>query len=167
MAGVGEAEQSALGVEHAVQAGDEHLLRHVGAEVLVDPLQHGAGLDDPLRRGPQHAAGGRHHERRRDALVGHIADDQAHSAVRQRDHVVEVAADLARRPVVGGHLPARQVRQLLGEEVLLDQPRHLKLLLEALAGGSLGFLLAYELADPQRRGGLAARLSSSLRSSEE
>ena len=96
------------------------------------------------------------------ALVGHVADHEADLAVGQRDHVVEVAADLARRPVVGGHLPAGQLRELLGQEVLLDQLGDLELLLEALAGGGLGLLLAHELADPQRRRGLRGEVVEQL-----
>ena len=88
--------------------------------------------------------------------------DEADAAVGQRDDVVEVAADLARRAVVGGHLPAGQVGELLGEEVLLDQLRDLELLLEALARGGLGLLLADELADPQRRRGLRGEVVEQL-----
>ena len=80
----------------------------------------------------------------------------------QRDDVVEVAADLARGPVVGRHLPARELGQLLGEEVLLDQLGDLELLLEALARGRLGLLLAHELADPQRRRGLGGEVVEQL-----
>ena len=162
MAGVGEAEVAGLGVEHAVQAGDEHLLRHVRAQVLVDALERLAGLDEPLGGGAQHAAGGGHHERGGDALVGDVADHEADLAAGQRDDVVEVAADLARRAVVGGDLPAGELGELLGEEVLLDQLGDLELLLEALARGGLGLLLAHELADPQRRRGLRGEVVEQL-----
>ena len=162
VAGVGEAEVAGLGVEHAVEAGDEHLLRHVGAEVLVDALERLARLDEPLRGGAQHAAGGGHHERGGHALVGDVADDEADLAAGQRDDVVEVAADLARGPVVGRDLPARELGELLGQEVLLDQLGDLELLLEALARGRLGLLLAHELADPQRRRGLRGEVVEQL-----
>ena len=75
----------------------------------------------------------------------------ADAAVGQRYHVVEVAADLAGWAIVGGHLPSRQVGQLLGQEVLLDQPGDLELLLEALPGDGLRLLLADELGDAQGR----------------
>ena len=65
VAGVREAKQPAARVEHAVEAGHEHLLRHVGAEVLVDALEHLAGLDQALGRSAQHAARGGHDERGR------------------------------------------------------------------------------------------------------
>ena len=96
------------------------------------------------------------------ALVGDVADDERDAAVGQRDHVVEVAADLARGPVVRRDLPAGQVGQLARQEVLLDQPRDLELLLEALAGRGLGLLLAHELADPQRRRGLRGEVVEQL-----
>ena len=151
VAGVREAEQAAPRVEHGVEAGDEHLLRHIGAEVVVHALEHGAGVDQTLRGGPQHAAGGRHHERRGNALVGHVPDQEHDAAVVQGDHVVEVAAHLTRRAIVGRHLPSGQIRQLPGQEVLLDQAGDLELLLEALARRGLGLLLAHELADSQSR----------------
>ena len=65
VAGVREPEQPGARVEHGVQAGDEHLLRHVRAQVLVDPLEHLAGLDQPLHGRAQDAAGGGHHQRGR------------------------------------------------------------------------------------------------------
>ena len=83
VAGVGEPEAPGRRLEDAVQAGDEHLRRHVRAQVLVDPLEHRARVDQPLRGGPQHAAGRRHHQRGRDALVGDVADDEADPAVRR------------------------------------------------------------------------------------
>ena len=95
-----------------------------------------------------------HDEGRRDALVGHVADDDADAPLAEVDEVVEVAADDARRAVVRGDLPLGQVRQLARQELLLDQLRDLELLLEALALGGLGGLLADELRDPDRGRGL-------------
>ena len=66
-----------------------------------------------------------------------------------------------------GDLPAGQVGQLLGQEVLLDQARDLELLLVALARDRLGLLLADQLSDAQRRRSLRGEAVSSLRSSEE
>ena len=45
---------------------------------------------------------------------------------------------------------------------MLDQPRDLELVLEALARGRLGLLLAHELADPQRRRGLRGEVVEQL-----
>ncbi len=88
------------------------------------------------------------------ALVGHVADGDPDPAAGHLDEVVEVAADGARRAVVGGDLPLRQVRQLARQELLLDERRDAHLLLEALALGGLGGLLADELGDADGRGGL-------------
>ena len=82
--------------------------------------------------------------------------------VGKRDHVVEVAAHLACGAVAGRDLPAGQIGKLLGQEVLLDQPGDLELLLEALARGGLRLLLAHELGDPQRRRRLAGEVVEQL-----
>ena len=76
---------------------------------------------------------------------------------RHLDEVVEVAADRARRAVVGGDLPLRQVRQLARQELLLDERRDPHLLVEALALGGLVRLLADELGDADGRGGLGGQ----------
>jgi hypothetical protein len=89
---------------------------------------------------------------------------QAAPALRvgQRDDVVEVAADLARGPVVGGDLPPGEVGQLARQEVVLDQPRDLELVHEALTRGRLGLLLSHELADAQRGCGLGGEVVEQL-----
>jgi len=43
MAGVGVAQESALGIEDGVEAGDKHVGRDVGKERLVDSSEHLAG----------------------------------------------------------------------------------------------------------------------------
>ena len=57
-------------------------------------------------RGPDQRPGERHQQRRGDALAGDVGDDDARPAgpVAEREHVEEVAADLARRLVVGRDL---------------------------------------------------------------
>src|SRR5919199_1409061 len=55
------------------------------------------------------------------------------------------------RPVVRGQLPAGELGELLGQEGLLDQPRHAQLLLDPLALPGLPLLLADQLGDPHRR----------------
>ena len=126
-----------------------------------------ARVDQPLRGGAQHAAGRGHHQGGRDALVGDVADDEADLAVRQRDHVVEVAADLAGRPVVGGDLPAGQLGELLGQEVLLDQPATSSSCSKRCRVAASA--CCWRTSWPTRSAGAAwaARLSSSLRSSVE
>ena len=78
------------------------------------------------------------------------------------DEVVEVAADRAGRPVVGGHLPAGEVGELFRQEVLLDQARDLELLLDPLARPDLDLLLADELADAHGRSGLGGEVVEQL-----
>ena len=103
------------------------------------------GDDQPGRLGPQDAVRRRHDEGGRHALVGDVADDHAELAVGQLEEVVEVPADLARRLVVRGDVPPGQIGQLLGQELLLDQPGDVQFLLDALAGEGLRLLLADQL----------------------
>ena len=162
MSSVGETQQAARGIENAVKAGDEHLRGHVGAEVLVHPFEDEPRLEQSLRGRAQHASGCRHDERRRHPLVGDVPDHETNTSIRQGDHVVEVAADLPCGPVKGVYAPARKIGQLLWQEVLLDQPGDLELLLEALPGRRLRFLLADELPDPKRRRRLRSEVVEQL-----
>ena len=116
------------------------------------------GDDQPGRLGPQDAVGRRHDQRGRHALVGDVADDDPELAVGQLEEVVEVAADLAGRPVVRGDVPAGQVGQLLRQELLLDQPGDVQLLLDPLAGEGLGLLLADQLRHADGRGGVGRQV---------
>ena len=114
-----------------------------------------AGREE-LRRGrAQQRVRARHHERSRHALVGDVADHDHHPAVGQLDEVVEVAADLACRPVEGGDLEAGQLGQRLRQELLLDELGNDQLLLHALPAPRLVLLLLDELAHPHRRRGVA------------
>ena len=88
------------------------------------------------------------------ALVGDVADGDADPPVAHLDEVVEVATDRPRRTVVRGDLPFGQVGQLARQELLLDERRDAHLLLEPLAFGGLGGLLADELGDADGRRGL-------------
>ena len=111
-----------VGLEHAVEAGHEHVLRDVGARGARSRARaRRPGATRRWRGRAQHAARRGHDEGGRDALVGDVADDDPEPAVGQVDEVVEVAADLARRPVVGGDVPAGQARAAPRQEVLLDQ----------------------------------------------
>ena len=51
VAGVGVAQPPVRWIENGVEAGDEHHGRNVGAQELVHPLEHLAGIDKPLRGG--------------------------------------------------------------------------------------------------------------------
>ena len=116
------------------------------------------GDDQPGRLGPQDAVGRRHDEGGRHALVGDVADDHPELAVGQLEEVVEVPADLARRLVVRRDVPAGQVGQLLGQELLLDQPGDVQLLLDPLAGEGLGLLLADQLRHADGRCGVGRQV---------
>ena len=94
---------------------------------------------------------GGHDQGSRNALVGDIADDDTDATVRKIDEVVEVAADLSGRPVVGTDAPAGHVGHAGGQELLLDQPSNPQLLGDPLPLLDLGGLLAHDLRQPQRR----------------
>ena len=157
VAGVGELHLAADRVQDQGQAGDEHVGRDVDAEHVVDVAEDLAGRDEPRRGVPQQRVRAGHDQRRGHALVGDVADHEHDPAVRQRDEVVEVTADGPGRAVERGHVPARQVGQLLGQELLLDELRDLQFLVEPLPLTGFGLLLADQLADPHGGGGVAGQ----------
>ena len=154
VAGVGHHDPAGLRLQDREQAGDEHPRRHLGHEQLVGPGEDHARRIASRRLGAQDGVRPGHDQRRRDALVGDVADGDPDPPAGHLDEVVEVAADGPRRAVVGGDLPLVELRQLARQELLLDEGRDAHLLLEPLAFGGLGGLLADELGDPDRRGGL-------------
>ena len=97
------------------------------------------------------AVGPRHDQGRRDALVGHVADDDPDPAVGQLDEVVEVPAHRTRGTVERRDLPVRELRQLARQELLLDERCDPHLLLVALARLHLRGLLLDELGDAHGR----------------
>jgi len=113
-----------------------------GAHPLVQLAQDVGGRLVVLGEGAQRGAQLAHHGGGARAAALHVADDQAHPARRQRDHVVPVAADLGLyavpvrlqrtgRLVPPGDLQAVQPgRPLAGQQVLLEGQRGLALLLE-------------------------------------
>jgi len=78
------------------------------------------------------------------------------------DEVVKVAAHSAGRAVQGGQGPTWQLRHLSRQEVLLDQASDLELVLDALTGADLQFLLAHQLPDPHRRSRLGGQILEQL-----
>ena len=80
-------------------------------------------------------------------------------AVGQVDEVVEIAADRLGRLPVGRHFPACQVRQLLGQEGLLDDAGDAQLLFQPLTGLRLDLLLADELRHAHGRRGLGRQVA--------
>ena len=157
MTGVGVGESAGRRVEDAVEAGHEHALRHLRQQDLVGSLEHCRWFDEARRFAAQDGLRAGHDQRRGHALVGHVADDDADAAVRQRDEVVEVAAYRPGGAVVGGDLPAVQLGQLARQELLLDEGRDAHLLFEPLARLGLDGLLAHELGDADGRRGLGGQ----------
>ena len=51
VAGVGESDVPGRGIEHRVEAGDEHVRRHLRAQELVRPAEDGARVDQARRIG--------------------------------------------------------------------------------------------------------------------
>ena len=120
-AGVGESELAAPGVEHPVEARDEHRFGDVRLELGIDASQYLPGVLEPRRCGPQHRARGCHHQGGGNAFVGDVTDYDADPALSQLDEVIEVPSNLASRLVVGVETPAVGLRSGTWEEVLLDQ----------------------------------------------
>src|ERR687893_192944 len=108
MAGVGVGEVTALGVEDAIEAGDEHVGWNAGRQCLVDPPKYlaGRGGVQGLSGELQHAAGGGHHKRCGDALARCVPHCKAQSALREEVEVVEVSSHLPSWPIVGSDLSA-------------------------------------------------------------
>ncbi len=151
VARVGEAERAARRVQHAIQAGDEHVGRHLLAEQLVGSPQHRPGFDQSWGFGAQDRVGPRHDQRCRDTLVGDVTHDYADAPFRQLHEIVEVPADRASWAVVGRDLPLGQVGQRVGEELLLDHGSDPQLLFHALALSLLGRLRLDELGHADGR----------------
>src|SRR5215207_1020193 len=89
---------------------------------IIGLLEYRAGRHEPRCVTSKDAVGRGHNERSGDALVSDVAGDERDLAVGQREEIVEIAADRARRPVVSCEAPSRKCRQLLREELLLNHP---------------------------------------------
>ncbi len=113
--------------------------------------QHLPGRAPGGGRGPQQRVRARHHQRGRHALVRHVPRHHHHAAVAELHEVIEVAAHRARRTVERRDVPAAEFRELVGQELLLDELRDLQLLLDPLEVAGLGLLLADQLAQPKGR----------------
>src|SRR5215216_3320202 len=126
---------TAMWVEHAIEAGYEHVLRDAGKQRLVDPreyLPRRKGVR-PLSGELQHAAGGGHHQGCRHALARRVSHHKSQPAFREEVEVVEVTSYLSGWLVEGGDVPSLQGGHILGQGGLLNASGHLKLLLYALA----------------------------------
>jgi hypothetical protein len=80
-AGRGGAQAPALWVEDAIEAGDEHVGRYAGTQRLVDPFKYLARRVHREGCGPEHAAGGGHHQGSRHAMAGGVPHDEAKVSV--------------------------------------------------------------------------------------
>src|SRR5690606_10071831 len=150
VAGVGEDHVPGTGVDDGVETGDEHRRGDLGDEGVVDLSEHLRGRVVLLRGGAEHRPARGHHQGRRDTLVGDVSDYHAEPAVGKGNEVVEVAAHSTGGSVEGADVPARYRQQLLGQQRLLDQRRHLELLLDPLPLLGLRLLLPDQLGHPHR-----------------
>ncbi len=116
------AQPSRCGVEHRVQARREHVRGDVWIQAVIGPPEHRARRDEPRCFAAQDAVGCGHDEGGGHTLVRDVACDERDLAVWQLEEVVEIAANLARRPVVGGDPPSWEGRHLPGQQLVLDHP---------------------------------------------
>jgi hypothetical protein len=134
--------------------GQEHS-REVSAQVLVDHpaghLERHARLEPCLEVGAQRVAHEGRAGERASAVAGHVAEDEADAAAREREHVVEVAA---RAGAVGGPVGDRgeQCADLVGhrrKQRGLEQADLLEQLL-ALAREPAGAHRGQQVADAEQ-----------------
>src|SRR3712207_2608996 len=131
VARVGIPKASALGLEDAVEAGDESVGWHVLVHELVGLLQYLPRSDAPSSGdSTQYALGVGHHQRRRHTLPRDVAYDQPQPVILQAEEVVEVSSYLSSRLVVVGYLPPFELGQLLREQGVLDAPSQPEFLLD-------------------------------------
>src|SRR5918997_2729066 len=115
MACVGVGEATGLGIEDAIEAGDEHVRRDTGGQRLVGPREYLARRVYSEGGGPHHAACCSHHQGRRDTLASGVPHDEAYPAIFEFEEVVEVSSHLTGWLIVGSDLPALQIGYFLGE----------------------------------------------------
>src|ERR687889_1148135 len=94
LSGVGVEKASALGVEDAIEAGDERARGYLRDQRLVDPCQNLPRRLHRLNDSPKHAAGRGHHQCRRHALACGVSHDEAYPAIFELKEVVEVSSYL-------------------------------------------------------------------------
>src|SRR5215204_2012221 len=105
MSGVGIHKMATLGLEDAIEAGDEHVGWDVGDQRIVYPSQHIPRSVGGLGYCPEHAAGAGHHERCRHALACGVPHYQPQPTVFELEKVVEVSSYLPGWLIVGSNLP--------------------------------------------------------------
>src|SRR5215467_5126981 len=100
MPGIGIVKPTALRIKNSIEAGDKHARWSFCIEQVVYPRKYFTGRECPLGRSTNHSAGGCHHQGSGYPLICDITDDETKPAILKREEIVEVAADLACRPVV-------------------------------------------------------------------
>src|SRR5208283_5529782 len=133
MAGIRDPQKAARRVEFGVHHGDEAAAGKILDHHVVEARQYLGGSRAGLRERAQHAAGGRHEQRRRRALAGDIGENQAPAPVAQRNEVIPVAADRARRNRKPGHSEPWDQRRSARQQSLLYRASFLCLAAHALA----------------------------------
>src|SRR5215203_131704 len=135
MACVGIGEATGPRVEDTVETGDEHVGRDAGSQRLIDSPEHlPRRVVRSLSDGPEHTAGGRHHERCRHTLARCVPHNQAQATVFQLEEVIEVSSYLPGRSVARVDIPTLERGHRLGQRSLLDAPSNVQLLFDAFAG---------------------------------
>ena len=119
-------------VEHGEEERDELPGRRVAEQVAVEPVEGGdrvEGLvDDQVEPGRE----GRHEQRGGDPLARHVGECHGEAAAGEREPVVVVAADDARRAGAAEDLEPRHVGELGREDLALDRRGDLDLPLDPL-----------------------------------
>ena len=136
MAAVGVHEAAVANVVHAVEDGHEHVPAGGLDQGVVDHPQ-------ALARSVFHLPGGcaddracdGHEHRRRHALAGDIADDDADAVLVQEEEVVEIAADFLGGMHGGLDLDARRLEAFAGKERTLHAAGDLQVALQGHVGG--------------------------------
>ena len=130
-AGVREERLAHREIEEGEGQRAEEPLDAAPAQRPVGPVEE-VGRRVLLERPGAHRAGGEGRvQRRRHALARDVADGDAQHLLADVVEVVQVAAQLARRPEVRRRLPALPGRVLLGEEAVLDVARDRQLAVQA------------------------------------
>ena len=111
VAGVGEAYLAGCRVHHARERGDEQHGVVALAQLAVCQGERRAKIVGFQQELAQQALRAHHEQRRGNALARHVADDEGHAALAHLEHVVEVAAHLARRAHEAGDIEREAFRE--------------------------------------------------------
>ena len=120
--GSGESDHARRGVHHEQDGGHHERRRALGHEDAIDAGQGVRRTRGVVGGGVEKRAHVCHEQRRRDALAGHVRDQQADAIelAAHREGVEQVAPDLERRLVRGREGPAGDIREAPRHERELD-----------------------------------------------